>query len=198
MPDQPLHTPAAAAKLIGTTSRGTTVNVHSLRRWCALHADYLSNGANPNIDKEDGTPDAPRWLTDRDVEVLRTIAELRAVGVSTSDINAKLATLSFAVVADEGDKVDKPADDEVVNLITAQSQAVQTPQEALDAPAMLPAVLQGIDSRFQALERRIEAQAQEARAAQSERTNILLTGIVIGAVVVLIIVALVLGMTRGG
>jgi uncharacterized membrane protein len=52
--------------------------------------------------------------------------------------------------------------------------------------------------RFQAIERRMEAQAQEAKAAQHERINMLITGIVIGAVAVVIIVAVVLGMTGGG
>jgi hypothetical protein len=184
MPDQPLHTPAAAAKLIGQTSRGNTVNVHSLRRWCALHAEYLSPGANPNKSKGEDAPDAPRLLTDHDVEVLRTIAELRVIGTSTADINAKLATLSFAVVTHEDDKVDNPNHD---NLTITPTQPPEKAQDAPDGGALLPAVVEGINTRIESIERRLEVQMEETRAVHRDRIAMFIWGAVLGMIGALIL-----------
>jgi DNA-binding transcriptional MerR regulator len=80
-------TPTAAARLLG-------VNPHTVRRWCAAHADHLSAGANPPAN-------ATRRLTGRDVEVLRAVAALRDQGLQESQVNARLADLTIAEV-DEG------------------------------------------------------------------------------------------------
>jgi hypothetical protein len=149
------------------------VNVHTLRRWCALHAAYLAPDANPNANHNEDAPAASRWLTDQDIEVLRTVVQLRADGESTAAINAKLAEMTFAVVVHEDDKVDNPPNDKVDNLVIAST----LPQNAQDAPesTFLPtvALLSGIqshqdatDARIEAIERRLDAQAAESRSRQ--------------------------------
>jgi hypothetical protein len=180
MPDQPLHSPSAAAKLISRPPHGHTVNVHTLRRWCALHAVHLSPGANPNLGKDNDAPDTARWLTDRDVEVLRMVAQLRAEGASTDAINDKLATVVFAVVTHEDDNVANPDHDRVVNVITTTPPS---PQEAQELTQLSPVILSGINERFAALERQ-----------RRDPIDMLVTGIVIGVAVTLIVVAIVLGM----
>lgn len=74
------------------------VNAHTVRRWCAAHADHLSPAANP-------ARGGARTLTGRDLEVLRTVAQLRAQGLTGSQVNAQLAGLTFPDVED----VDAPA-----------------------------------------------------------------------------------------
>lgn len=83
-PSQQTFTPSEAAKLIDT-------GAHNVRRWAEWHAEHLSQAANPGQDK-------PRRLTQRDVEVLRSVKALRDQGLQTEAINQQLAQTTFAVV----------------------------------------------------------------------------------------------------
>jgi hypothetical protein len=182
MPDQPLHSPAAAAKLISRPPANEPVNVHTLRRWCALHAAYLSPGANPNANQSGDAPAASRWLTDRDIEVLRTVAQLRADGESTVAINDRLAGMTFAVVVHEDNGADNSSNDNVDNLVIAAT----LPQNAQDAPesTFLPTVAlssiqsrqDATDARIGARERRLDAQGAEARSRQQFGATMLVLG----------------------
>lgn len=83
-PSQQTFTPAQVAKLIDT-------GAHNVRRWAEWHAEHLSQAANPGQDK-------PRRLTQRDIEVLRSVKALRDQGLQTEAINQQLAQTTFAVV----------------------------------------------------------------------------------------------------
>jgi DNA-binding transcriptional MerR regulator len=180
MTEQPLHTPTAAASLITDPRTNQTVNAYTLRRWCAAHAEFLSPGANPG-------KDAQRRLTERDVEVLREVARLRSTGMATADINAQLPNLTFAVVTQGDDKVVNPVNPTVDNLDITPTQPLETPHDAPDGPSMLPAVLTGIDSRFQAIEARLEAQAAEQRARVHLAITMLVLGAILGVVLVIVL-----------
>lgn len=150
MAEQPLHLPTAAASRITDPRTKQPVNAYTLRRWCIAHAHYLSDGANPG-------KDAPRRLTDRDVEVLRTVAQLRSEGLTTEGVNERLATLSFAVV----DNVDNPAKTDVHNLVTAPTPPPNA-QEGQGDALLLPVALSSMDKRIEAIERRLEGRDKQA------------------------------------
>jgi len=58
----------------------------SLRRWCDYHAAHLSPGANPPAGQA-------RRFTGRDIEVLKTVKQLREQVFTVARINEQLATL---------------------------------------------------------------------------------------------------------
>ena len=68
---------------LSPVSEQLDVPVHKLRRWCDWHAAHLSDGASP-------APGEQRRLTPRDVEVLREVQRLRAMGYQTLAINERL------------------------------------------------------------------------------------------------------------
>lgn len=165
---------------VGEIAKQLGVTTNTVRNWCRRYAESLSESANPPGGGE-------RLFTTQDVNVLAYIQSAMNEGMNHAEIAVRLGEKEFSSA-------------EVETIVPTPGTSITThhqpPQDAPDSPAMLPAVLQGIDSRFQAIERRIEAQAVEAKATQSERINILITGIVIGAVLVLIIVAVALGMAE--
>jgi len=141
-------TPAAAAQRLG-------IEVYTVRRWCDWHAAYLSPGASPG-------PGALRRLTQRDVEVLSQVRELRAQGLHTETINEQLAGLTFAVVDTDEQSA---ADSEAIITTTAQ-----------EAP-------QAIVVALQAMQRQIDALQQANQPANSRRFDtitVLGIGICIG------------------
>lgn len=180
VPLQALHTPAEAANLITNPRTNKPVNAHTLRRWCAAHAEYLSADANPGKNVQ-------RRLTARDVEVLRAVADLRAQGENVETINAQLASMTFAVVVDDDDGDDVKVDTPDVNDASFDVQPAERPQEA---PLALLAAHNALQSRMDALERRLDNQAAEARAAQQDRMTLFSWGVVVGlAIAVLLFVA---------
>lgn len=182
MPDQPLHSPAEAAKLISRPPLDKPVNVYTLRRWCGQHAEYLSPGANPNSEKEGDAPDAARWLTDRDIEVLRTVAQLRAEGMTTPAINAKLATLSFAVAVEQDEQAGAIEVDKVVdNDERPMAMVATTPTTELEA-------------RLVAVEKHIARNDHEAGARLQFGVNMLVLGVILGVVLVIALRLLQMGL----
>ena len=174
------YNPDQAAALIGASAS-------TIRNWCKVYASELSEGANPPIGTE-------RRLTQQDVAKLQQIKVWRDNRTPVQEI---IRLLQAAASANE------PAQLTIDAIATpTQPQAHQTPQDASDGALAIITAHNTLQSRVDDLARHIErveaaarAQAQEARASQQERINMLVTGIVIGAVVVLIIVAVVLGMT---
>lgn len=121
MPDDYLS-PAQAASQVG-------VSVHTVRRWCAAHSDYLSESAQPS-------KGSSRRLTQTDIQVLTEVARLRnEEGLTTEAINERLAGVVFG-----------------------QTTAIEPAQTAHTAPGgdLMPIVvleaLQTVEARLQALE----------------------------------------------
>ena len=139
MNEQTTLTPAKAAELVG-------VEVYTIRRWCDWHAAHLSPGASPGAG-------ALRRLTMRDIEVLKTVRDLRAQGLTTATINEQLAGVTFPEI-EPGDQ----ADNEQTAL-----DAPPASQEGLGA-AQLPAPVQNdLVLRLDRLERSLVEVQGEAR-----------------------------------
>jgi DNA-binding transcriptional MerR regulator len=136
---------------VGEIAKQFGVTTNTIRNWSKRYTEHLSDSANPPGGGE-------RLFTTRDVNVMAYIQSAMNEGMNHNEISVRLGEKTFTGAS--------------VDIIVP----TPTPQEAPDGPAMLPAVLQSIDSRFQAIERRIEVQAIEARAAQRERVAMLVVG----------------------
>ena len=95
---------------------------------------HLSQAANPGQDK-------PRRLTQRDIEVLRSVKALRDQGLQTEAINQQLAQLTFAVV--------ETSFAEAPQLAPETHSTALAPNVAIDATT----ALQAITGRLDAIER---------------------------------------------
>lgn len=135
-------TPAEAAEAVA-------VGVQSIRRWCEWHAGHLSVGASPG-------PGIPRRLTQRDVEVLKVVKELRYQGLQTDAINDRLKSMAFPEIADSADS------DSAVTVADSveATPGAQARQGGAIVPKVEPEFITSIERRFAALER----SAQEQRA----------------------------------
>jgi DNA-binding transcriptional MerR regulator len=126
-------TPHEAAALVG-------VAVHNVRRWAEYHASHLSDGANPPTGQV-------KRFNGRDIEVLKHVKALRALGQSVPVINEQLKTITFAQIDNESDSA--LTVDTVIATPTAQ-------EEHHKAPALLMVVNdleKRFDAKFAALER---------------------------------------------
>jgi hypothetical protein len=148
-PSVQTFTPHEAAQMIGT-------GAHNVRRWCEWHADHLSEGANPGQDK-------PRRLTARDVEVLKTVNDLRKQGLQTLTINEQLSTMTFAIV-----------DTESLQHPIMPSQAAQ---EGQGGP---PTALQVVEA-INAIESRVEARVKALEGRQRDNVLMFLYGFLASA-----------------
>lgn len=140
------------------------VSANTIRGWCKTYTTELSAGANPPKGEE-------RRLTQEDVAKLQRVKQWRDERRPPQEIARLLQAAATA--------------DDLAHLVI---EATTKPQEAQGDDILLPVVLSGIDARFRALETAID----EVRAHQRERVNALVTGIVIGAAIVLIVVAIAL------
>lgn len=113
----------------------------------------------------------PRLFDDADVDILCAIAALRKSGVPPSEVVGRIRA-----------REDAPPVVDVAATPSAQEslQAIQMPDKASDA---IQIGYSGLQSRVEVLERRVDNGASQ-----------LVTGIVIGAAVVLVVVAIVLSM----
>jgi DNA-binding transcriptional MerR regulator len=117
----PVFTVSQAAEQL-ETSRST------VRRWASDYAAHLSPLANPERGKE-------RRFTIRDIEILREVSQMRALGVDPEEVGERLKTMVPAI--------------EVEQLPTTTAQA--SPGAAV-VPAVVVDSLQRIEDRLQALE----------------------------------------------
>lgn len=140
------------------------VGVHSIRRWCEYHSDHLSAGARPPTGQA-------RRLTGRDIEVLRTVRDLRAQGMTTQAINERLVNMAFA-------DVDTTA-------ITPASQ--EGPETGLQVLQHLDSVLRPIAARLDAQDKAIE----EMKSRQRSVFTAFGAGVLVASVFFLLIVLLI-------
>lgn len=144
----------------------------TLRRWCAYHAAHLSTGANPPA----GTA---RRFDGRDLEVLRTVRDLRAQGLTVASINEQLAKTTFAVVDDQ-----QPPDSEQQAIVDQP----EPPQAAL--LAIVP------QDYLMTLERRLVAvEAREHRLLR-DAVFVFMAGVVCALVGMLIVIEIILSIVK--
>ena len=168
------YNPDQASPLIG-------VSASTLRNWCKTYADELSEGANPPIGTE-------RRLTQQDVAKLQQVKVWRDNRMSTQEIKRLLQAAASA--------------NEPAPLIVNAPQSPQTTQGARSDDLPLAIVLSSIEKRYDATDAHLAttdarlATLEKAIAAveqrQGEKHSALVTGIVIGAAIVVVVFALVL------
>lgn len=146
-----MYTPAQVAK---------RANVHpnTVRKWASEYAELLTPQANGS----------QRLFTDEDMRVFNAVAALRKSGMPRAEVIDTIRDGATPVVVD-------------VPLHESPQEALQASQTAQDAPPAAQIVYIALQSRVEALERRVENNASQ-----------LITGIVIGAAITLVVVALVL------
>lgn len=142
-------TPHEAAALVG-------VAVHNIRRWADYHAAYLSPTANPPTGQV-------KRFTVRDLEVLKHVKDLRALGQTVAVINEQLKTITFA-------EIDNSLDSAITDTaLTAPSTAQESLQPA-------PAAIVALDD----LRTEFRASIESLRAEQRAAWWYVVVGIVIG------------------
>jgi len=151
------------------------VSASTIRNWCRDFAPMLSDGANPPTGRE-------RRLTLDDIAKLQQVKALRDSGRRVEDIRALLQAAASA---------NSPA--QLTIDAVATSQAAQDATDNAHAPLALVAAHTTLQSRVDDLARHIERVEQ----SQRDRLNMFVTGVLVGGVVVLIVVALVLAMGNG-
>ena len=130
-------TPHEAAALVG-------VAVHNVRRWAEYHAGYLSATASPPTGQV-------KRFTGRDIEVLKHVKDLRALGQTVAVINEQLKSLTFAEIDNSPDNA-MTVDTVAQTTLTAPPAAQDGPHAA--APlALSSAALERVEERLDRLER---------------------------------------------
>lgn len=114
-------------------------NVHpnSIRNWSRDYADFLSAGARGD--------NGPRLFDDADLSILCAVAALRKSGVAAADVPAHLRTISV-----------------VDSLQTPTQIAPPAPQEGQGNAVGIQLVYSSLQSRMEAIERRMVAREQRA------------------------------------
>lgn len=155
------YQPADVGKMLG-------VDASTIRRWSAAHRAHLSPTANP-------PPGGKRALTFRDVEVLRTIQTLKNQGLSIANIDAKLANLTFASLAEgessEGQQTAQNGPGEVIERIVG-NDAIVLPTTIIEALTALPTQLAAHDQRIDALESHKLKQQLRIEFLEEQRTKV--------------------------
>lgn len=151
-----------AAAIVGTSPS-------TLRNWCKLYAAVLSASASPPAGSE-------RILTSADVATLQHIKAQRDQLKDYDTIIAELATMPIEATA-------TPYID-----ATTTVEAPQQPPIAPQPTDILQALQIVVDSRYNALQQRIEA--MEAR--QGDNLQWFMLGIIAGVILVGVVAAIVL------
>lgn len=129
------YNPDTAASMIGASPS-------TIRNWCKTYADQLSAAANPPLGQE-------RRLLQSDVATLQQIKAMRDAGQRADDIRSLLQSAKVS------------GSDSQLTIDVAPTPAPK-PQEGQGDVLLLPAVLAGMDRRFEAIERRLEARERYA------------------------------------
>lgn len=70
------------------------VSANTVRNWSRWHGNHLDDAATPG-------PGATRLFSARDVQVLKQVNELRNHGMTTDEINERLASMRFPIVTED-------------------------------------------------------------------------------------------------
>lgn len=92
MADEMRYKPAQIAEMFD-------VSANTVRNWARWHGEHLDDAATPALG-------ATRLFSARDVEVLKRVNELRTQGLTTDEINERLAGMRFAVVTEDSAEVE--------------------------------------------------------------------------------------------
>jgi DNA-binding transcriptional MerR regulator len=141
---------------LATTAEMIGIKAGTLRRWCAYHSDHLSTTANPPTGQ-------PRRFTNRDVEILRYVQDLRSQGLTVDSINSQLGLLTFPDV-DESEEQSPVIDSTQLTSMGSLEGLQQAP---------------GVIVALEAMQRQIDA-IQQANRGRFDTVTVLGIGICIG------------------
>lgn len=117
------------------------VSANTVRNWSRWHGAHLDDAATPGMG-------ATRLFSARDVQVLKQVNELRTAGLTTDEINERLAGMRFPVVTQDVTDVEPefspPAPVESAETLLPVLRDVVDQKQRIDA----------IDTRLRAVERR--------------------------------------------
>jgi DNA-binding transcriptional MerR regulator len=148
-------------------------NSNTLRSWVEEFKEHLSSGANPE-------PGRPRFFTEDDLRVLRTVRDLRNNHLPYSEIKARLAQGAHAVeqpAPEKPEEVERRAPRETALIPGDQFQALLAPmakaaEEWRSLAEQYRSRLDDREARVAALEQRIDglqARLQELYAQSLAR-----------------------------
>jgi DNA-binding transcriptional MerR regulator len=146
----------------------------TLRRWCEYHASYLSPGANPPTGQA-------RRFNSRDIEVLKTVRDLREEGFSSARINEKLSGLTFAEI-DTSEIAAADSEDTAIAHTAAQ--------EGLQSTQALIMVVQDLQRQVGALQQARQEDKQEEQRPRFDTITAIGIGICIGLLFAAILIGL--------
>jgi DNA-binding transcriptional MerR regulator len=152
------YTPTQVSKLIG-------ISVQSVRNWTREYAVLLS----PEARGDNGQ----RLFGDEDLETMRTIAALRSSGMSPAEIIRRMQDCAVPPIVDVAQESPQP--------ITTEAHT--GPQEGPGTALALQAAYTSLVGRLDTLERRLDAQASEART----RAGMFAVGVITGIFLVMVL-----------
>lgn len=159
------HTPHQAAK-------ACNVSVNTIRNWCKEYAAHLSAGAQPG-------GSGARLLTDRDLEVLRYVAQLRTENMTHEQVNQRLAETKIG----ETETLVQPTSD-LQEPLQAPPMPVQSPSDALQAYQAALAVM----ARMEARHAELQSQIDTLDKRQAARINYIVMGVILGLLIAVVAV----------
>ncbi len=170
MPTARLHTIAPAAKMVG-------VPPNTLRNWMRTYSKHLSAESHP-------PPGVEKLLTDRDIAVLKLVAQMRVERVPPADVMARLDATTVTAAEVISEVTTPPTSDE-----ERRPDDAQTPPNTFQPPAL---VLDDLVSRVA----RLETSTSQAQARQLRQAVIWFAAGVVVALVCVVVAALVLSVMR--
>ncbi len=133
-------------------ARACNASPNTIRNWCRDYAAFLSPGASGH--------GGDRLLTDRDMQVLQMIAQLRAEKMLLPEITARLREVTFGDIAPPGP--------------SAPPSTLQSPQNAQDGLQQT----QGVLVALQALQAQVDAiREATGQDRQQRRDNVTAFGL---------------------
>lgn len=157
------HTPNQAAK-------ACNVSVNTIRNWCKDYAAHLSAGAQPG-------GSGARLLTDRDLEVLRYIAQLRAENMTHEQVNQRLAETK---IGETETLIQLPPTPE--ETLQAPPISVQSPSDAIQAYQAALTVMARMEERYTSLQNQIDTLDKR----QAARINSIVMGVILGLLIAVV------------
>lgn len=171
-----MHVPTNKTYSIGQTANlvagpTNTLPVTTIRNWAKAFASHLSPGANPDRGVE-------RRFDDRDIAVLRLVAQLRSDRILWADIEQRLSETTIT------------AHEVIADSAPVPTEPVPTPTEPPTTALATISVVNDLDVRLRAVESRQAAQTWRSTPALWLAVGVTL-GVILGAVVVVMALQLV-------
>lgn len=153
------------------------VSLQSVRNWTRQYPELFTPEARGEA------ADGVRLFSDRDVEVMCAIADLRKSGVPSSEVIARINNGDVPPIVD----IEATPHESPHEAPTAPHEAQEAPLATQTVLSSLNARFEGHDRLFEALQRQLDTQAAQQRAERHDRLWTLGLGILIGMVAAMVL-----------